>query len=326
MVIYPIRFKPIIKEKIWGGTKLVHVLNKESENSNIGESWEISGIENSVSIVDNGTYKGESLVNLLKNYRKDFIGGFVSERFGNQFPLLFKFIDATDDLSIQLHPNDKIAHEKHSCKGKTEMWYILDSETNSKIYAGLKPEVSESEFIESLEDGSLVDIIRAENVDNGDAFFIDAGTIHAIGKGTLLAEIQQSSDITYRLYDWCRKDKKGNSRELHIDASKQAIDFSKNGSTKLIYRTKINCRNLIKKCEYFTVNNLSLTTNISLELKFIDSFVVYMIVQGGGEILINGYSESIRKGDSILIPAKAKEVFIKTEFIKILEIYIEDEI
>jgi mannose-6-phosphate isomerase len=225
MKLYPLQFEPIFKERIWGGTKLKTYLNKPIQSDNTGESWEISTVENDVSIVSNGNFKGKSLNDLIDEFPEQILGTKVYEQFGKQFPLLFKFIDAREDLSIQLHPNDELAKKRHNSFGKTEMWYVMQAEANARLIVGFKEKSSANEYIENLNNKTLLSILDSKKVKEGDVFFLETGTIHAIGAGILIAEIQQTSDITYRVYDFDRVDAQGNQRELHLDLALDAINY-----------------------------------------------------------------------------------------------------
>lgn len=320
---YPIKFKPILKEKVWGGEKLKSKLNKKFNNKTIGESWEISAIKDNLSIISNGDYKGKTILELIKEFKEDFLGDKVYEIYGYQFPLLFKFIDAFDNLSIQLHPNDELSKKRHNSFGKTEMWYVIDADKKSKLYAGFNKKINKDIYLDYLKNNRILDIININEVITGDAFFIDVGTIHAIGKGVLLAEIQQTSDVTYRIYDWDRLDSKGKGRELHNDLALEALDFNKISSCKLNYEKKINYPNNICKCKYFTTNKLLIDSIKTIDFFKIDSFIVYMCINGTAEINANGNKETITKGESILIPAKIKSLIINPLLtVELLEIYI----
>ena len=223
---YPIKFEPILKDKIWGGEKLKTVFNKKSTRNDIGESWELSDVDGNVSIVNNGVLKGTSLKTVLNTYKANLVGENVYNKFGNNFPLLIKFIDAKEALSIQVHPNDTLAKERHNSFGKTEMWYVMQAEAEGNLIVGFNKNTSKEEYIKHLEEKKLLEILNQEKVQQGDVYFIPTGRIHAIGAGVLLAEIQQTSDITYRVYDWGRLDDKGNSRELHTELALDAIDYT----------------------------------------------------------------------------------------------------
>ena len=226
MIDYPLKFKPILKEKIWGGEKLKDLLNKESDKNNIGESWEISTVENDISTIVNGKWKGKSLKELIEMFGDHLLGNKVYQEFGNQFPLLIKYIDAKEALSIQLHPNDELAKSRHNSFGKTEMWYVMQADQEANLQVGFKDLVNKETYINNVKNKTLVEILNFDEVEKGDVYFIPTGRVHAIGAGVLLAEIQQTSDITYRIYDWERKDSNGNYRDLHTDEALEAIDFN----------------------------------------------------------------------------------------------------
>lgn len=318
--LYPIKFIPILKEKIWGGSKLKQLFNKKEEGS-IGESWEISGVAESVSIVQNGSLKGKNLNWLIENFKEELVGKKVYDSFGNTFPLLFKFIDAKEDLSVQLHPNDTLAKERHNSFGKTEMWYVLDSEEKGKLVLGFNREMNETIYKKHLSKNTLSEILHSEKVKKGDAFFIQTGTVHAIGAGVVLAEIQQTSDITYRIFDYNRPGIDGMLRELHTDLAVEAIDFN-NPQTKLNYINKDNIPVQICESDFFQTNKIELTKEVERNLSEIDSFIVYLCVDGNGIIEGSNFSEIVSKGETILIPASIKKLKIKTNSATFLEVYI----
>ena len=306
MQLYPIKFTPIAKETIWGGDKLSTVLSKDfPSDQKIGESWEISGVKNDISLVANGDLKGESLNNLILNLGARLLGEKVYQRFGNEFPLLIKFIDANDALSIQVHPDDQLAKERHDSFGKTEMWYVLDAEKDANLIVGFNQEVDKQIYQQKLEEGKLEDILNAENVENGSCYFIPAGRVHAIGKGILLAEIQQTSDITYRMYDWNRVDKSGNSRELHTEQAVDAIDYAQEKEYATQYSSKTNETTQLASCEYFTTNRLVFDKLIDCDYSDLDSFVIYICLDGEFEINYNDKEKiQVKKGESVLIPSE----------------------
>lgn len=325
MELYPIKFSPILKDKIWGGAKLNQLLNKQDASKVCGESWELSGVEDDVSIVSNGFLAGNNLNEIIEIYMADLVGENIYEIFGNEFPLLFKFIDASDVLSIQVHPDDKLSKKRHSAYGKTEMWYVLDSENGSELISGFKKTSNKKEYLEHLKQGKLLELLNNEQAVSGDAFFIPAGRVHAIGKGILLAEIQQTSDVTYRIYDWERKDDEGKERELHTDLAVDAIDYKHSSDYKIDYKSQKNDSTNLADCNYFTTNLLDLDKTIETDYSILDSFVVYMCVEGHVRIeLDNGTSELIEKGETVLIPANAETVKI-TPIVdsKLLEVYIK---
>ncbi|WP_424494231.1 type I phosphomannose isomerase catalytic subunit [Salinimicrobium sp. GXAS 041] len=323
MLDYPLKFTPILKEKIWGGNKLKEVLHKETDQNNVGESWEISGVNEAVSTVENGVLKGKSLNHLLVEYKEDLLGNKIYQQFGAEFPLLIKFIDAKTELSVQLHPNDELAKQRHNSFGKTEMWYIMQADKGAEINVGFKESLSKQDYIKQLEEGKITEVLNFEKVEKGDAFFINTGKVHAIGAGVLLAEIQQTSDITYRIYDWDRIDAEGNSRELHTALAIDAIDFEKKDDFKLDYTSVKNESSNIASCEYFTTNFLPVEGRIEKDYTELDSFVIYMCVSGQAEIAVNGNSEVIAQGQTVLVPAKIKEVSISSKNAELLEVFIQ---
>lgn len=322
MINYPILFQPIFFPKIWGGQELHRILWKSDPSQFIGESWEISGIDNHVSIVANGLLKGLSLAQLIKEYKGDFVGRAIYNEFRDQFPLLIKFIDANKDLSIQLHPDDELAKQRHQSFGKTEMWYIVDAKKDARIIAGLKKDTTVKEYLEALSQDQLEKLLQDIHVQKGDTFYIAPGTIHAIGAGVVLAEIQQTSDITYRLYDWGRTDVNGNARELHTDLALDAISFKQGSDIHLPYDHEKNKSNLIKTCPYFTTNFLPVSAEIEKDYSNLDSFVIYICVNGKAEISIGNQVEKIGIGNTVLIPAMNQKVHIKSEYVELLEIHL----
>ena len=272
--LYPLKFEPIFLEKICGGNRLKTLLGKKYETKNCGESWEISGVEGNISVVANGFLKGNDLSELIEIYMGDLVGDKVYEQFGTEFPLLIKFIDAQDDLSIQVHPNDELSKERHNAFGKTEMWYVVDAAEGALINSGFNQPVDREKYLEYLENGNLTDLLKYDEVQVGDVFFIPAGRVHAIGKGSLVAEIQQTSDVTYRIFDYNRKDDKGNERELHTDLALDAIDFTYLDDYKTKYSPVLNKSTEIVNCKYFTTNILEFDQPIEKDQYKTDSFVI----------------------------------------------------
>lgn len=321
--LYPIKFQPIFKEKIWGGNKLKSVLNKKTDCNSIGESWEISDVdENDVSIVANGELEGDSLKTLLKEYTSDLIGIKNHKTFGYKFPLLIKFIDAKEDLSIQLHPNNEMAAKRHNSFGKTEMWYVLQADVDANLIIGFNQEMTSDKYLNHLNNKTLPKILNFDKVKPGDAFFVDVGRIHAIGAGVMLAEIQQTSDITYRVYDWDRVDVNGNSRDLHNDLAIDAINFSMKDDFRINYSKKENQTNKLVTCPYFTTNYLSLQTTTLQKKNTFDSFIIYLCVEGEATVTTSGFSETIKKGETVLMPAAITSFQIEAERAELLEVYI----
>lgn len=320
MNLYPLKFEPILKERLWGGTKLKEVLGKPIENDITGESWELSGVKGDISVVANGPLAGTSLQEIIDQMPEELLGKDVVERFGKDFPILIKFIDAKQDLSIQLHPNDALAKERHNSFGKTEMWYVMDADPGANLIVGFNRNVTKEEYSESLENDTLLDLLNYEEVKEGDTFFINTGKIHAIGAGVLLAEIQQTSDITYRVFDFNRKDKNGNLRELHTDLALDAMDYKKKDDFKVDYRRDLDTVNTMVDCPYFKTNFLNLNQNLDLEISKRSSFTILMCVGGSAEIKSDTRSVGIRKGETVLIPANSKSISIKTSGTKLLEV------
>jgi mannose-6-phosphate isomerase len=316
---YPLQFEPILKDRIWGGEKLKTILNKPITSKITGESWELSTVEGDVSVVSNGILKGKSLTELIEEMPNEILGTKVHERFGKQFPLLFKYLDAREDLSIQVHPNDKLAKERHNSFGKTEMWYVMQADADSRIIVGFKENSSKEEYLKHLNDKTLVSILDDVKAKAGDVFFLETGTVHAIGAGLVVAEIQQTSDITYRIYDFDRVDAQGNKRELHVDLALDAINYNK-VETQKKYETKANTSNAVVDCPYFTTNFIPLEDKVTVS-KSGETFTVYMCVEGSFEIEFEGFRQSYIKGDTVLIPAEIN-VFILSGKASILEIYI----
>lgn len=319
--LYPLKFTPILKDKIWGGQKLSKYLNKVSDSNQLGESWEISDVEGDTSVVSNGELKGTSLKNLLEDYKSSLVGEKNYKHFGDKFPLLIKFIDAKQDLSIQLHPNDKLAAERHNSFGKTEMWYVMQADQDSNLIVGFNQEVSPEKYLQHLENKTLPKILNFDKVKKGDTYFIEVGRVHAIGAGVMLAEIQQTSDITYRVYDWDRVDANGNERELHNDLAIDAIDFDMQEDFRVTYNTSKNKTNKMVSCQYFTTNYIHINSEVKKQNSF-DSFMIYMCTEGKAKIKTNFGDETIEKGETLLLPAAIKNYSIQSDNAELLEVYV----
>jgi mannose-6-phosphate isomerase len=324
MSLYPLKFEPICLEKIWGGNRLKTLLNKNYDLKNCGESWEISGVEGNISVVANGFLKGNDLSELIEIYMGELVGDKVYEKFGAEFPLLIKFIDAQDDLSIQVHPNDELSKERHNAFGKTEMWYVVDVAEGALINSGFNQPVDREKYLEYLENGNLTDLLKYDEAKVGDVFFIPAGRVHAIGKGSLVAEIQQTSDVTYRIFDYNRKDNKGNLRELHTDLALDAIDFSYLDDYKTKYSAELNKSTEIVSCKYFTTNILEFDMAIEKDYNLLDSFVIYIILEGNFTIETEEGTEKVSKGETVLIPASIEFLKLNPQNgkVKLLEVFI----
>ena len=319
--LYPLKFQPILKDKIWGGQKLQQLLHKSTSSTKAGESWEISDVEGDTSIVANGPLKGTSLKTLMDTYTSDLMGAKNFRQFGNKFPLLIKFIDAKQDLSVQLHPNDELAKARHNSFGKTEMWYVVQADPASNLIVGFNQEMTPELYVKHLEDKTLQSILNFDAVKAGDTYFIEVGRIHAIGAGVLLAEIQQTSDITYRVYDWDRVDADGNERELHNDIALEAFDFDMPDNFRVQYAPKSNVSTELVSCPYFTTNVLEVTETISKQ-NTQDSFVIYMCVEGKANLEVDGIVTEFSMGETVLIPACIETFSISSNHAKLLEVYI----
>ncbi|MEH6682693.1 MAG: type I phosphomannose isomerase catalytic subunit [Sediminicola sp.] len=320
--MYPLKFDPILKERLWGGTKLKDVLGKPITSDITGESWEISTVKGDISVVSVGEMAGRSLQDLIEEYPDQLLGKSVVSRFGREFPILIKFIDAKQDLSIQLHPNDELAKKRHGSFGKTEMWYIMDADKDANLIVGFNKDVSKEEYAKSMEENTLLDLMNYETVQEGDTFFINTGKVHAIGAGVLLAEIQQTSDVTYRIFDFNRRDKDGNLRELHTELALDAIDYEKKDDFKIDYEKGLDRVNQMVHCPYFNTDFLELTKEYELDLTDRDSFTIFMCV-GGSAIIANENGEAaIERGETVLLPASSKSLTIKTKGVKLLEVTI----
>ncbi|WP_047550229.1 type I phosphomannose isomerase catalytic subunit [Psychroserpens sp. Hel_I_66] len=325
MKVYPIKFEPILKQKIWGGDKLRSVLSKKTNKNNIGESWEISDVNGNISQVSNGLYKGLNIKELIKNHESEFLGTNNFQNFGFDFPLLIKFLDAKTDLSVQVHPGDDMAKVYHNSFGKTEMWYIMDSDEDANIVLGLKDKNTNPEILDHITSKNVESIFNRENVKKGDSYFIPAGKIHAIGAGVLAAEIQQTSDITYRVYDWDRKDDQGQKRELHTQLAKKATQrFESNGKAE--YQLKYNESSSLVNCDYFTTNVLNVNDAFVKNYANLDSFVIFMCVEGSATITAGGTSETINMGETILLPAATNDILFSSNNAKLLEVYVDGEL
>lgn len=316
---YPLLFNPILKDRIWGGNKLA-TLEKKLTSETTGESWELSMVEDNLSVVANGKYENQTIESLIEAFAYDILGNSIIKKFGTQFPLLFKFLDAKSDLSIQLHPNDELAKKRHNSFGKTEMWYVMQADENARIILGFKEDSSPKEYLQHLDKKTLPSILKEYKVKKGDVFFIETGTIHAIGAGILLAEIQQTSDITYRVYDWDRVDENGNSRELHVDLALEAINYKKQNS-KVLHDKSANTENLLVNCDFFTTNLIPLEGSMHIN-KSNELFYVYICTEGSFEVEFQEQFLKFKKGDTILIPAVMQNYVLRGEA-TLLEIFIK---
>lgn len=307
--LYPLTFEPILKERIWGGTKLKEYLNKPITSEITGESWEVSTVPESISVVRNGSFKGKNLNELIDLYPKEILGTAVFNQFGKQFPLLFKYLDAREDLSIQLHPNDELAKVRHNSFGKTEMWYVLQADANARLIVGFKENASQEDYLQHLECNNIVSLLNEIPVKKGDVFLLETGTVHAIGAGLLVAEIQQTSDVTYRIYDWDRLDADGKGRELHTELALDAINYKATSAKKKYVATENKSISLVD-CPYFKTSLIPLNGEIVIT-KTTDSFLVFMCTEGSFELNLNEEIFYYTTGDTILVPAILTSFSIK---------------
>lgn len=323
--LYPLKFESRYFEKIWGGKKIHTVLDKDcGDLPNCGESWEISGVEDNVSVVSNGFLAGNTLQELIEIYMGDLVGERIYEKHGIEFPLLVKFIDAHADLSIQVHPDDPLAKERHNAYGKTEMWYVLDAEKGARLNSGFNRPLTREEFVAHLNGGRLLDILSYEEVQKGDVFFLLAGRVHALGAGILVAEIQQTSDVTYRIHDFDRTDAQGRKRDLHTDLALDAIHFDYQKTYKKKYQEEINNPTELVHCDYFTTNLLVLNKTIARDFYSVDSFVIYVCLEGELELNYSGGSGFLKKGETLLVPASIPNFSLRPfhEAVRLLEVFI----
>lgn len=316
-----IKFEPLLKQTLWGGSKIIPFKHLDAQLDIVGESWEISGVKDNETIVANGPFKGMSLNQLVREQKELLVGKENYQRFGDEFPLLIKFIDACQDLSIQVHPTDETAHRQGKSRGKTEMWYVLESTPGAQLYNGLKQQITPEQYKEMVENDTITDALARYEVSEGDVFFIPAGRIHAIGAGCFVAEIQQTSDVTYRIYDFKRKDKNGNYRELHTQLASESIDYTVQDNYRVDYECLKNEGVQVATCPYFTTAVYDLMEPMILDYSDLDSFVILIGVKGAGRLICEGEEMPFQMGDTVLLPATTKEVKVEGE-VKFLETYV----
>ena len=316
-----LKFKPLLKQTLWGGDKIVAFKHLDSALEQVGESWEISGVKDNETIVSGGPLDGQSLNDLVRRYKGELVGQENYERFGDEFPLLIKFIDARQDLSIQVHPTDEIAHRQGRERGKTEMWYALKSDDGAQLYNGLKQRITPEQYKQMVDNDTITDALARYEVHEGDVFFIPAGRIHAIGAGCFVAEIQQTSDVTYRIYDFKRRDKNGNYRELHTREAAESIDYTVLQNYRTEYTPEKNVPEQVVQCPYFTTAVYDLDEPMLLDYSELDSFVILIGVKGEGTLTANGQTTSLRAGETVLLPATTGEVKVEGT-VRFLETYV----
>ena len=322
--LYPLKFQPIFKYRIWGGNKLKNELQKNIDGDQIGESWEISDVSGDETLVMEGELKGYTLKKLIQEYKSHFLGQSVYENFGDSFPLLIKIIDANLPLSIQVHPGDEVAKKRHQSFGKNEMWYIMDAEEGAELIVGFKKQTTTAEYLSKLDKGEVLDLLNIEKVKSEDVFYIPSGRVHAIGAGVLLAEIQQTSDITYRIFDYDRVEAStGKKRELHNDLAKDVIDFNIYPQYKSDFLKIENTSNTLVHSPYFKSNFIRVNGKLDKDYTSLDSFIIYIAVNGSCEIRFNEMPYNLKKGESVLIPASLKRVSILSDNnCDLLEVYV----
>ena len=321
--LYPLKFKPIYKDKIWGGQKIKTILGHDTGKiPNCGEAWLISGVEGSQTVVANGYLEGNDLSELIEVYMDELMGNKVYDRFGDEFPILIKVLDTNDWLSVQVHPDDEMAMERHNSLGKTEMWYIMEADQDAELICGFNQKMNKEKYVNALLDKKIPEIMNREKVKKGDVFFIPAGRVHALGPGLLLAEIQETSDVTYRIYDWDRIDAAGEFRELHTDLALDAIDFEQQADYRTHYKEKDNETIELVSCEHFTTNTLHLKKPIEKDYEELDSFVIYTCTVGSFRLESGDDSVEVMAGEAVLLPATTGKVNIfPHKEARLLEVY-----
>ena len=323
-MLYPFTFKPILKKVIWGGSDICPFKGITPVENGVGESWELSHVEGNYSVVANGELEGQSLDDLIRQFGPQLLGQKVVDRFGTTFPLLIKFIDARDNLSIQVHPNDELAKARHNSFGKTEMWYVIKATKDACLYSGFSKQIDAEEYVQRVKDNTFMDVLQRYHVNEGDVFFLPAGRVHAIGAGCFIAEIQQTSNITYRIYDYNRKDANGNTRELHTELAKDAIDYTWYPDYRTHYKAHTNATIELANCKYFTTNLMDVDAMMSRDFSELDSFVVYICMEGKASVSDDkGNQIFVHQGQTILMPADTKGVTISpAPKAKFMETYI----
>lgn len=318
----PLKFNALLKSTLWGGDKIIPFKNLDIQQENVGESWEISGVKDNETIVADGPYAGKKLNELVEELKGKLVGEDNYQRFGNEFPLLIKFIDARQDLSIQVHPTDEIAKKQGKERGKTEMWYLMDSDKDATLLCGLKKKISPEEYAQMVENDTIVDAIDRYEVKEGDCFFLPAGRIHAIGTGCFLAEIQQTSDVTYRIYDFKRKDKDGNYRQLHTKEAAECINYNVESNYRTDYTPVKNQGVSLVQCPYFNTAVYDLDEPMTIDYSELDSFVILIGLKGNATITDNeGNTFTLQAGESVLVPATTETLKVDGN-IKFLETYV----
>ena len=324
--MYPLKFEPILKQTLWGGDKIIPFKHLNETLPNVGESWEVSAVEGSESVVANGADKGYTLPEMVRKYKEELVGEANYARFGNKFPLLIKFIDAKLDLSIQVHPGDELEKKRHNSFGKNEMWYVIAADKGAKLISGFAEEITPKEYKDRVHNGTFAEVLQTCAIEPGDVFYVPAGRVHGIGAGAFVAEIQQTSDITYRIFDYNRKDKDGKSRELHTSQAMDAINFSDvQDDFRTEYERVQNEPVEMVASPYFTTSVYDMTEEITCDYSELDSFVIFICVEGSCRLTDDNQNEiTLRAGETVLLPAAVQEVTIVPEGqrVKLLETYV----
>lgn len=318
------KFEPILKQLIWGGNRILSFKQISSHLHEVGESWELSAVPGDLSVVANGPERGTTIVELIEKYRERLVGQHNYAQHGNRFPLLIKFIDAQHDLSIQVHPNDALARQRHGTNGKSEMWYVIDADRGARLCSGLAQPITQEEYMKRISEGTFADVLHYDEVRPGDVYYMPAGRVHSIGAGCFIAEIQQTSNITYRIFDYNRRDAAGNKRELHTRMAKDAIDYKVQKEYRIPYTRALNKAVTTVECPYFTTLVCDLTEPIERDYAALDSFVIYICVAGRAQLVDNTSRQTltIRMGETVLVPAETKTVSIIPEGkVKLLETF-----
>lgn len=319
-----LRFRPILKHTIWGGERIARLKHLDGRHDNVGESWELSGLKGNESIVDGGQYDGMTISDVVRRERHRLLGRDNYRRFGEEFPLLVKFIDAKDDLSIQVHPDDATARRHGERRGKTEMWYVMTSEPGAQLYSGLRRWITPRQYRNMVEQLTITEALALHDVSEGDVFYIPAGRIHSIRKGCLIAEVQQTCDLTYRIYDYNRRDRDGNLRQLHTQKAAESIDYTVQQDYRTHYRHTKNRATELVKCPYFTTALYDLDRPMTIDYSARDSFVILVCLDGEGLLSLpeaGADGQLFRAGDTVLLPATTRSVQT-TGTMKFLEAYI----
>lgn len=317
-------FKPIFKEIIWGGTDILPYKGYPADTRRIGESWELSHVEQHFSVLANGALAGHTIDALIDESGEHLLGTKAIRHYGRIFPLLIKFIDARDNLSVQVHPNDYLAKARHQSFGKTEMWYVVKATPDAVLYSGFSQQIDADEYVRRMDDQNIMEVLQKHHVKAGDVFFLPAGRVHAIGAGCFIAEIQQTSNITYRIFDYNRKDEYGHARELHTELAKDAIDYTVSQHYATTYTPVENEPTTLVQCPYFTTNLLQLNQTVKRDFSALDSFIIYICI-GGQAILTDNrqHTCTVRQGQTVLIPADTASLSIAPEpSVQLLETYL----